>query len=184
MSGLLSGVLLARTFSGLIAGAAGWRTVFAIAAAMMAVLGVVLWRALPDRRPLRAALRRAPAERRRDGPRRGGPAPADGLRRLRHGQLRDGLDDALVPALRSALRLRRGDDRALRPGRARRGARRDGLRPPPRPRLRPGRHRRRPSGDPDQLAVFSSAATACRWSCWGWRCSTSASRARTCSARG
>jgi predicted MFS family arabinose efflux permease len=51
MSGLLSGVLVARTFSGLLAGAAGWRTVFAIAAAMMAVLGVVLWRALPERAP-------------------------------------------------------------------------------------------------------------------------------------
>jgi predicted MFS family arabinose efflux permease len=51
MSGLLSGVLLARTLSGLIAGAAGWRTVFGLAAVAMAVLGVALWRAMPERRP-------------------------------------------------------------------------------------------------------------------------------------
>jgi predicted MFS family arabinose efflux permease len=51
MSGLLSGVLLARTFAGLIAGATGWRTVFALAAVGMAVLGVALWRSMPQRRP-------------------------------------------------------------------------------------------------------------------------------------
>jgi predicted MFS family arabinose efflux permease len=51
MSGLLTGVLLARTLAGLVAGAAGWRTVFALAAALMAVLAVALWRALPERRP-------------------------------------------------------------------------------------------------------------------------------------
>ena len=32
MSGLLTGVLLARTLAGLVAGVAGWRTVFALAA--------------------------------------------------------------------------------------------------------------------------------------------------------
>jgi predicted MFS family arabinose efflux permease len=51
MSGLLSGILLARTFSGLIAAATGWRTVFALAAVAMALLAVALWRAMPDRRP-------------------------------------------------------------------------------------------------------------------------------------
>jgi predicted MFS family arabinose efflux permease len=51
MSGLLTGILIARTFAGLLAGATGWRTVFAIAAAMMAVLGLALWRALPHLRP-------------------------------------------------------------------------------------------------------------------------------------
>ncbi len=51
MSGLLSGVLLARTLAGLIAGVAGWRTVFWFAAVAMALLGVALWRAMPRRRP-------------------------------------------------------------------------------------------------------------------------------------
>jgi predicted MFS family arabinose efflux permease len=51
MSGLLTGVLLARTFAGLLAGATGWRTVFALAAAMMALLAVALWRALPESSP-------------------------------------------------------------------------------------------------------------------------------------
>jgi predicted MFS family arabinose efflux permease len=47
MSGVLSGILLARTVSGLIAGIAGWRAPFYVAAAMMVVLAVVMWRALP-----------------------------------------------------------------------------------------------------------------------------------------
>jgi predicted MFS family arabinose efflux permease len=51
MSGLLTGILLARTFAGLIAGATDWRVVFAIAAAMMAALALALWRALPERPP-------------------------------------------------------------------------------------------------------------------------------------
>jgi predicted MFS family arabinose efflux permease len=51
MSGLLTGVLLARTLAGLLAGATSWRVVFAIAALAMALLGVALWRAMPARRP-------------------------------------------------------------------------------------------------------------------------------------
>jgi predicted MFS family arabinose efflux permease len=47
MSGLLIGILLARTVSGLIAGAAGWRVVFVAAAAVMLVLAATLWRLLP-----------------------------------------------------------------------------------------------------------------------------------------
>jgi predicted MFS family arabinose efflux permease len=47
MSGLLIGILLARTVSGLIAAAFGWRTVFWFAAAAMLALSVTLRRALP-----------------------------------------------------------------------------------------------------------------------------------------
>jgi predicted MFS family arabinose efflux permease len=47
ISGLLLGILLARTFSGLIAEVAGWRAVYAMAAALMAVQAVVLYVKLP-----------------------------------------------------------------------------------------------------------------------------------------
>jgi len=62
MSGLLLGVLLSRTLSGLIAEAFGWRVVFGFAAVSMLVLAVVLRRALPRLEPTtdlpyRAALR-------------------------------------------------------------------------------------------------------------------------------
>jgi predicted MFS family arabinose efflux permease len=48
MGGLLIGVLLSRTFAGVVAGLAGWRAVYAIAAVMMAVTAVALRRVLPD----------------------------------------------------------------------------------------------------------------------------------------
>jgi predicted MFS family arabinose efflux permease len=51
MSGLLVGILLARTASGLIAGILGWRTVFVFASASMLALAAVLWCALPVLRP-------------------------------------------------------------------------------------------------------------------------------------
>jgi predicted MFS family arabinose efflux permease len=48
MSGLLTGILVARTFSGLIAQAAGWRAVFGFGAFAMVALALALWRSLPD----------------------------------------------------------------------------------------------------------------------------------------
>ncbi|MEU0602418.1 MFS transporter [Streptomyces sp. NPDC006393] len=52
MSGVLGGVLLARTGSGLLAQWTGsWRTVFAVAAVGMLVLAALLWRLLPDLEP-------------------------------------------------------------------------------------------------------------------------------------
>ncbi|HLI58175.1 MAG TPA: MFS transporter [Solirubrobacteraceae bacterium] len=56
MSGLLLGILLARTFSGIVAGALGWRVPFLAAAALMLGLAAVLRRALP-RVPPTASLR-------------------------------------------------------------------------------------------------------------------------------
>jgi predicted MFS family arabinose efflux permease len=51
MSGLLMGVLLSRTLSGLIAGLFGWRVVFGFASVAMLVLAAVLHRALPKIEP-------------------------------------------------------------------------------------------------------------------------------------
>jgi predicted MFS family arabinose efflux permease len=51
MSGLLIGILLARTVSGLVAAAFGWRAIYVLAAVLMLLLSGVLWRALPTRRP-------------------------------------------------------------------------------------------------------------------------------------
>jgi predicted MFS family arabinose efflux permease len=48
MSGLLLGILLARTFSGLIAQLAGWRAVYVVAGAVVLALVGLLARALPD----------------------------------------------------------------------------------------------------------------------------------------
>lgn len=50
-SGLLAGLLLSRSVSGLVAGALGWQAIFFISAAAMLVLALVLARALPGRPP-------------------------------------------------------------------------------------------------------------------------------------
>jgi len=47
MSGLLLGILLARTVSGVVADLSSWRVVYAMAAVLMVVLAVVLGRLLP-----------------------------------------------------------------------------------------------------------------------------------------
>ena len=50
MAGLLLGILLARTVSGFIADAWGWRAVFWLATVIMIVQSAVLWRMLPQSR--------------------------------------------------------------------------------------------------------------------------------------
>ena len=51
LSGLLGGILLARTFSATLGGWLGWRAPFLISAGLTLVLGVVLFRLLPDSTP-------------------------------------------------------------------------------------------------------------------------------------
>jgi predicted MFS family arabinose efflux permease len=51
LSGLLTGVLLSRTFAGIVAQLADWRGVYAAAAVLMAVTTVTMWRLLPDLPP-------------------------------------------------------------------------------------------------------------------------------------
>ncbi len=51
MSGLLIGILAARTVSGVIAELAGWRAVYVLGAGVMLALTAALWRALPDTEP-------------------------------------------------------------------------------------------------------------------------------------
>ncbi len=53
MSGLLIGILLSRTFSGLVGAHAGWRTVYWLAAGAMLALAGLLAAVLPPQRPAR-----------------------------------------------------------------------------------------------------------------------------------
>jgi predicted MFS family arabinose efflux permease len=48
MTGLLMGILLARTVSGLVAQLAGWRAVYWFSAVLMVLFAAILWRALPS----------------------------------------------------------------------------------------------------------------------------------------
>lgn len=51
MSGLLTGILLARSVAGLLAGVGGWSTVYKLSAVLMTLVALALWRALPVSRP-------------------------------------------------------------------------------------------------------------------------------------
>ncbi|RXZ38345.1 MFS transporter [Oxalobacteraceae bacterium CAVE-383] len=51
MSGLMLGIMLARPVASLITDLWSWQAVFYMAAGIMVVLGMVLWRALPPRQP-------------------------------------------------------------------------------------------------------------------------------------
>lgn len=50
-SGLLTGILLSRTVSGIVADAFGWRMIYGLASAAILVLAVVMWRAIPVLKP-------------------------------------------------------------------------------------------------------------------------------------
>lgn len=47
MSGLLLGILLARTVAGALAAIGGWRTIYWVASVLMILMALILWRALP-----------------------------------------------------------------------------------------------------------------------------------------
>src|SRR2546430_8240808 len=51
-SGTLTGILASRTISGFVAGAAGWRMVFALAAVVVVLFAVLLYRVIPPLAPL------------------------------------------------------------------------------------------------------------------------------------
>jgi predicted MFS family arabinose efflux permease len=51
MTGLLLGILLARTVSGLVAQLAGWRAIYWLSAALMVGFAAIMWRALPTEGP-------------------------------------------------------------------------------------------------------------------------------------
>lgn len=50
-SGILTGILVSRTLSGLVADAAGWRAIYVLAAVVDVVLAVLLYRAVPPLAP-------------------------------------------------------------------------------------------------------------------------------------
>ena len=52
MSGVLAGIMLARPVASLVADGIGWRWLFGGSAGLMLLLGAVLWRGLPQRRPV------------------------------------------------------------------------------------------------------------------------------------
>jgi predicted MFS family arabinose efflux permease len=51
MSGLLLGILLARTVSGFVGGAYGWRSMFVFAAVLLLINSILLWMVIPVSKP-------------------------------------------------------------------------------------------------------------------------------------
>jgi predicted MFS family arabinose efflux permease len=81
-SGVVVGILLARTVSGLLADLAGWRSVYAVSATLTALLALVLYRVLPRGGNAAPACSGSAAPADRAAP-AGNATPAD----LRYGQL-------------------------------------------------------------------------------------------------
>ncbi|UVM53843.1 MFS transporter [Pseudomonas sp. B21-012] len=54
-SGIVIGILLARTLSGAMADLAGWRSIYWLSAALTLVIAALLWRVLPRQQPVQAA---------------------------------------------------------------------------------------------------------------------------------
>ncbi len=141
MSGLLIGILLARTVSGVVAQVSGWRVVYIMAAGMTALLALVLARLLPPEsaRPrigygtlLRSAARLLATEsllRRRAV---FGALGICGVQCL--------LDHDGLPAGRQPVPLRRPDHRPVRPRRGQRRVVRQPGRPVGGPRLDQSHH--------------------------------------------
>ena len=122
MSGLLLGILLARTVAGALASFGGWRTIYWVASVLMILMALILWRALPRYKQhsglnypqllasIFSLFCRTPLLRPRH-PRR--PVVR---------QLQRALDLHGLSARRAAVQLFRRGDRAVRPGGRRRGA--------------------------------------------------------------
>ena len=123
MTGVLIGVLLARTEAGLIAQVGGWRTVYGVAAVLMAIAAFVLYRTLPSvppavQMPYGRLLRSVFSILREE--------PTLQLRCLygffSFAGLHRAVDLHRVPARPAALQLQRGRHRPVRPGGRRRRA--------------------------------------------------------------
>ncbi len=121
MTGLLLGILLARTVSGFVAQVTGgWRGIYWLSAGLMLCFALILWRALPAEGPsaphVRLARRHVAAAARH----RAGPAPTRLARRRGLRRLQRPVDHARVPAVGQAVRLLLRGHRPLRPLRRRR----------------------------------------------------------------
>ena len=119
MTGLLLGILLARTVSGLVAQAAGWRAIYWLSAALMVCFALVLWRALPTEgpRPQRSYPSLVSSSLRLLGDR--ARAAAAGLARgLRVRRLQRAVDHDRLPALGEPLPVLQRGHRAVRPRRS------------------------------------------------------------------
>lgn len=122
-SGLLTGILVSRTISGLVAEAAGWRAVYASAAVLAILFAALLYRSIPSMEP-KTRMR----------------YPAPGHRSLPRHRPRD------RPRARRPRRRRRSElpqrQRGRRPGRTNHHQRRRTRRRRSRRRLRPEQHPR------------------------------------------
>ena len=165
MSGLLLGILLARTVSGLVAGVSSWRVVYVMAAVLTVAMAVVLGRVLPARaRPPPHRVRHPAGHHRPAAGHRAAAAAPGPLRRPRLRRLQRLLDHHGVHAGRGALPLRRHHHRALRPG----GGGGGPVRQHRRTVGRPGDHRRHHPGL--RRSAWRSPSSPCGSGSTTWPC--------------